>query len=64
MVADYCNMSFSDVLKFDCITFKILLRDAFIDHMSQSEEGREWLEQSWMLKQTKPDKQKLREKFL
>ena len=63
MVSDYTNMSFSDVLALDCITFRYLLKDAFIAHMATSEEGRDFLEQAWMLKQTSPDRKALREKF-
>ena len=37
MVSDYTNMSFSDVLNLDCYTYKLLLRDAFVEHMSQTE---------------------------
>lgn len=60
MVSDYTNMSFSDVLNLDCYTYKLLLRDAFVEHMSQTEEGREYLEQAWLLTQTKPDRKTLR----
>lgn len=47
----------------DCYTYKLLLKDAFIKHMSESEEGREYLEQAWQLKQTAPDRQTLRKMF-
>jgi len=39
----------------------MLVRDAFIDVMSKSEEGRDYLEQCWVLKQTEPDVARLRE---
>ena len=39
----------------------MLVRDAFIDRLSQTEEGRDYLEQCWVLTQTKPDKAHLRE---
>ena len=47
-------------MELDCYTYTLLLRDAFIDRMSTSEAGRDWLEQAWMLKQTNPDRQTLR----
>lgn len=56
-------MNFSELMQVDCITFKILLRDAFIDKMSRSEEGREYLENCWLMKQTEPDRAKLRKEF-
>ena len=61
MVADYTRLDFNEVVELDCITFKLLLRDAFIDMMSKSEEGRDYLEQCWILKQTDPDTVRLRE---
>lgn len=56
-------MSFSELMQIDCITFKMLLRDAFINRMRQSEEGREYLENCWLIKQTEPDRAKLRRNF-
>lgn len=50
-------------MELDIFTFKRLLVDSFVHKMSQSEEGRDYLEQCWMLKQTKPDRKSLREKF-
>ena len=61
MVADYTRLDFNEVVELDCITFKLLLRDAFIDMMSRTEEGRDYLEQCWILKQTDPDTVRLRE---
>ena len=43
------------MIELDCITFKMLVRDAFIDRLSQTEEGRDYLEQCWILDQTEPD---------
>jgi hypothetical protein len=60
MVSDYTGLNFNEVIELDCITFKMLLRDAFVDRMSQTEEGRDYLEQCWVLKQTEPDTKSLR----
>ena len=51
------------LLNGDCVTYKILLRDAFVDRLSATEEGRKYLESAWILKQTAPDKSSLREYF-
>ena len=59
----YTGMSFADLMRLDCFTFKMLLRDAYISKMRQSEEGREYLENCWLLKQTEPDRAKLRRNF-
>lgn len=61
MVADYTRLNFNEVIELDCFTFKMLLRDAFVDMMSKSEEGRDYLEQCWILKQTEPNIARLRE---
>lgn len=62
-VSDYAHMSFNDCLLLDCVTYKKLVRDSLIYKMRQTPEGQEYLESCWLLKQTKPDRKKLREKF-
>lgn len=56
-------MSFSELMQVDCITFKMLLRDAYINRISQTEEGREYLENCWLITQTEPDRAQLRKQF-
>lgn len=56
-------MSFSELMQVDCITFKMLLRDAYINRMGQTEEGREYLENCWLITQTEPDRAQLRKQF-
>lgn len=63
LIAEYTKMSFSELMQLDCITFKMLLRDAFISKMRQTEEGREYLEDCWLITQTEPDRHKLRKEF-
>ena len=60
LVSDYTGLNFNEVIELDCITYKMLVRDAFVDLMSRSEEGRDYLEQCWTLKQTEPDTAGLR----
>lgn len=62
-VADYAHMSFSDCLLLDCVTYKKLVRDSLIFKMRQTKEGQDYLEDCWLLKQTQPDRKKLRKKF-
>lgn len=50
-------------MEIDCISYAVLVRDAFIFKMKQTEEGREYLQECWLLKQTRPDRRKLRDKF-
>lgn len=63
LVASYTQMSFAELMQIDCITFKMLLRDAFICKMRQTDEGREYLENCWLMKQTEPNRAELRRKF-
>lgn len=63
LVSQYTLMNFEDVLKLDCVTYKILVRDAIVEKFSSSEEGRDYLEQCWVLTQTKPDRDALRKKL-
>nr|DAU58754.1 MAG TPA: hypothetical protein [Caudoviricetes sp.] len=34
LVSEYTLLSFNDVVELDCYTFKVLVRDAFVDKMS------------------------------
>lgn len=63
MVCDYTGLNFNEAVELDCFTFKTVFKDAFIDKLSQSDEGREYLENCWIMTQTKPDREKLREKY-
>ena len=62
-MADYTGMDFDMLMHLDCITFKMLFRDAYINKMRKSEECREYLENCWLMKQTEPDRKKLRREF-
>lgn len=63
LVSDYTRLDFEKVVELDCFTFRKLFRDAFIDKLSQTEQGREYLESCWTLTQTEPDREKLRERY-
>lgn len=63
MVSFYSGLNFNEVLELDCYTFAYLLRDAFIEKMAETKEGRDYLEQAWILTQTQPDRKTLREQF-
>ncbi|MGE4213606.1 MAG: hypothetical protein AB7E42_02355 [Anaerotignaceae bacterium] len=63
MVADYTGYNFDECMELDCYTFKSLVRDAFIYKSRQSESGKEYLEDCYLLQQTQPNRKKLREKF-
>ena len=45
------------------MTYLTWRRDAFIHKWSQTEKGREYLDNAWRLEQTKPDREALRKKL-
>ena len=49
LVSDYTKLNFNQALELDCYTYKAIVRDAFIDKMSKTEEGREYLQDCWIL---------------
>lgn len=63
MVCDYTGLNFNEAVELDCFTFKTVFKDAFIDKLQQTEQGREYLENCWIITQTEPDREKLREKY-
>lgn len=50
-------------MEIDCYTFQVILKDAFIDRMKQTQEGQEYLENCYLLQQTAPDREALRSHF-
>lgn len=52
-----------EVEELDYLDYLIYRRDAFIYKFSQTEKGEEYLNNAWRLEQTKPDREKLRDKF-
>ena len=63
LVCKYSGLSFAEIEELPIDTYFLLLRDAFIYDKSKTEEGREYLENGWILEQTEPDRNSLREKF-
>jgi len=44
LLSDYTGLNFNECLELDCYTYKLLLKDAFIYQMRQTNEGQEYLE--------------------
>lgn len=63
LVSDYTRLNFNEVIQLDCFTFRTIFKDAFIDKLSQTDEGKEYLENCWTLTQTEPDREKLRKRY-
>ena len=60
---DYARLNFFEVEHLPIDIYLGLQRDAYIFNLQQTESGREYLEQCWILSQTKPDRGALRERF-
>lgn len=63
MVSQYSGLNLVEVSHLDIIEYWVLRRDAWIDHLSQTEEGREYLDNAWICEQTTPDRERLRARF-
>lgn len=63
MVSRYTGLSILEVENLDIIDYLSYRRDAFIYKMSQTEKGREYLNNAYRLDQTKPDRKSLRDQF-
>lgn len=62
-MADYSGLSLPQVEVLDYLTYLTWRRDAFIYRWSQTEKGREYLDNAWRMEQTKPDREALRKKL-
>jgi len=62
-VAAYTGLNFHEIGQLDYGTYLLWLRDAYINMLTQTEEGRDHLDDCWRMSQTKPDRPKLRQKL-
>lgn len=63
MVCDYTGLNILEIEELDVFEYWLYFRDAVIYNCMQSEDGKEYLEKCWRLEQTKPEREKLREKL-
>lgn len=63
MIQEYTGLNFIEIGELGVFIYKLYLHDAYIYKLSQTEKGREYLENAWILEQTQPDRKKLREHF-
>lgn len=57
MVAHWANIPITQVGELPFLTYMQYLRDSFIDRMNQTEEGVKYLDNAWLISQTKPDRE-------
>ena len=62
-MAAYTGLSFHEIGKLNYIEYLTYRRDAFIQHLNQTEKGQEYLDNAWRWEQTKPDRAALRRKL-
>lgn len=63
MVHEYTGLNFNEIGELNYVRFLQYKRDAFIQRLRATEQGREYLRNAYRMEQTKPDRAKLREKF-
>ncbi len=63
LVTDYTGLSMMDIQDLDLDIYYFLRREAYIFELSQTEKGREYLDDCWRIGQTKADRGALRAKF-
>lgn len=63
LVAEYSGLSLLEVGDLDYILYLTWRRDAYINKLSQTEAGQEYLDNAWRMEQTEPDREALRKKL-
>jgi hypothetical protein len=63
LVSEYTGFNFAQLSLLNVFEYWAILRDAVIYKYMQSEEGQEYLDRCWLLEQTAPDRERLRDKF-
>ena len=54
-VMDYGRLTYYEALDLPCDVFKLMLKNAIVDRLKETEEGREYLEKCERMKITTPD---------
>lgn len=62
LVMDYTRLSIVDVQEMDLDIYLFFMREAYIHELSQTEDGRKYLDDCWRISQTKVDRIALHEK--
>jgi hypothetical protein len=63
LVSEYTGFNLREVDELNYFVFCLYLRDAAIYRYMQTEEGQEYLEKCWTIRQTEPDRGALRVQF-
>jgi len=63
LIHEHTGLNFWQIEDLDLVEYLLYFRDCMIYMLSQTENGKEYLEKCWLLEQTEPDKKRLRRKF-
>lgn len=63
MVSEYSGLNMIEVENLDIVAYLVYRRDAFIYKLSQTEKGREYLQNAYRLELIEPDRKSLRDQF-
>lgn len=63
MVSEYSGLNMIEVESLDIVAYLVYRRDAFIYKLSQTEKGREYLQNAYRLELCEPDRKSLRDQF-
>lgn len=63
LVSEYTGLNLYEIQDLTLTDYLLLRRDAFINALNGSEKGREYLDKAWILEQTEPDRNALRQKY-
>ena len=62
-MANYTGLNFHQIEALDYVEYLLWRRDAYINYLERTEEGREYLANAWRMTLTKADRAGLREHF-
>ena len=60
---DFTGLNLWEIQDMDLDVYLYIVRQAYIYSLSQTEKGREYLDNCWRMQQTKPERSKLRNTF-
>lgn len=63
MVMDYSGLNFHEALALPCDLYMLMFKNATIDKLNQTEEGREYLAKCERMSKTTPDFKAIKKKY-
>lgn len=61
LISEYTGLDFNEIMDLPYSLYFLYRHDAWVDRQRKTEDGREFLQTLWRLKQTKPDLDAVRE---